>query len=94
MDCVSIRHPGQVRRLRTQAGIQTTSPRRRGTRYRMMSLNFHWIPDLAREAALVRNDGVGEFLNMTQGLVADQHPGQVKQRQENGKGKKEHKGRQ
>ena len=48
-------HPGQVRRRRTRAWIQTTSPRRRGTRHQMTSLNFYWIPDL------VRNDGFGEL---------------------------------
>ncbi len=47
-DCVAIRHPGQVPQSGTRAGIQTTSPRRRGTRHQMTLLNFHWIPDLAR----------------------------------------------
>jgi hypothetical protein len=42
----AIRHPGQVRPRRTRAGIQTTSPRRRGTRHQMTLLNFHWIPDI------------------------------------------------
>ena len=27
------------------SGIQTMSPRRRGTRHQMTSLTFHWIPD-------------------------------------------------
>jgi hypothetical protein len=48
--CVAIRHPGQVRLRRMRAGIQTTSPRRRGTRHQMTLLTFHWIPDLARLA--------------------------------------------
>jgi len=47
IDYVAIRHPGQVRQQQTRAGIQTTSPRRRGTRHQMTLLNFHWIPDLA-----------------------------------------------
>jgi hypothetical protein len=34
--CVAIRHPGQVRRRRTRAGIQN----------KLITLDFHRIPDL------------------------------------------------
>jgi hypothetical protein len=43
-DCVANSHPGRVSQSGTRAGIQTTSPRRRGTRHQVTSLNVLWIP--------------------------------------------------
>ena len=47
--CVEISHPGQV----PKAG------REPGSRKNVITLNLHWIPDLARLGGLVRNDELG-----------------------------------
>ena len=52
IDCVAIRHPGQLRRRRTRAGIQKKFD------YIKLYTGFRISP---RKAALVRNDGFGEL---------------------------------